>query len=605
MGNFDMGKSIKRWEVGRGGVLVAGMFLTLMCGVVDWCIGTTFRAMSDWMLYTVNIAATLVLSLPAIFARRVWIQLVIMALVDVLWIANIMYCRTYFTAIPPESYLLATNLSDFTASVTDSLRWADISLPLITLVTGAWAYLIPASRPWLPRKTYCYWTAGAVAVVVIGIACRGGFYKSYDKLAQSCYYSTCGVPTYSIAGHIAYSLMSSSHTDNVATQTEIDTWLKEKEQYRPFTQLPDSVTRRRNMVLILLESFESWPIDKSVKGQAITPYLNSLIEHPNTLYAPYVFTQVSSGRSIDAQLLIGSGLLPMLNSVYSMKYPQYDYPSLMKAMKEDRDARSVILSCDKPITWNQEVIARSMGYDSLLHRSSWKLDELIGNPAKLSDGSFLRQSVGKLRENALGIEGKPYLLTFITYSGHNPFKLPDNLKNRALAEAVKGLPERLEDYILMANYTDSQLHTLVDYLQSRPDAAETIIVITGDHEGLAGDRETVRKSPLGRDLVAADQFTPLIVLNSPIGGRINEVIGQVDIYPTLLDLLGLGGYSWKGVGENILMPRKTPAAISSMTGKMLGDTTSSTPGARHNLETARRVSDMIISSGYSLQKTSK
>ena len=52
---------------------------------------------------------------------------------DLLLICNLMYCRTYFTAIPLDSYLLAGNLSDFKASVVDSMRWYDILLPLSTL----------------------------------------------------------------------------------------------------------------------------------------------------------------------------------------------------------------------------------------------------------------------------------------------------------------------------------------------------------------------------------------------------------------------------------------------------------------------------------------
>ena len=176
------------------------------------------------------------------------------------------------------------------------------------------------------------------------------------------------------------------------------------------------------------------------------------------------------------------------------------------------------------------------------------------------------------------------------------------MKDKGLQQAVSGFPERLADYILMAHYTDSQLHTLIDYLQSRPDADQTLIVITGDHEGLAGDRDAMCRATKEYNLVSPEQFTPFIVLNSPVGGRINEVIGQVDLYPTLLDLLGLNEYSWKGVGENILQPRNTPAAISSMTGKILGDTISAPPAAMHNLKSARRVSDMIISSGYRLTK---
>lgn len=582
----------------RGAVCLGGMFATMMAGVIIWCAATTFRAMSDWMLYAVNILAALLLSLPALLTRRVWLQIVVMSIVDILWIANVMYCRTYFTAIPWDTYFLVGNLRDFTASVTDSLRWGDLALPLITIITAFIAYRTPVRHCWPRRATLLIATAVMALTVWVGLLCRGGFYKSYDSLAQSCYYSTCGVPTYTIAGHLLYNRLGMQGLDTETMHAEIDRWRKDKESVRPFVALSDSVERRRNLVVILLESFESWPLEKRIGGTEITPYINSLLKRQNTLYAPRMLTQVGSGRSIDAQLLLGSGMLPMLNSVYSMKYPQYPYPSLMKAMHSDRASRNIILSCDKPITWNQEVIARSMGYDSLLHRSSWRQDEMIGSPAKLSDGSFLKQSVGKLKKGELGIDGHPFMLTFITYSGHNPFRLPDGLKDPALAASLTDYPERLADYILMAHYTDSQLHTLVDYLQGRPDADETLILITGDHEGLAGDRLELLKSGQGAAILSPSQHTPFILLNSPVGGRIEETIGQIDMYPTLLTLLGLEDYPWKGQGENILAKRAVPAAISSTSGLIEGDTVAAGRAALENLRQARRISDMIISSGY-------
>lgn len=553
--------------------------------------------MSDWMLYAVNILATLLLSLPSILSRRVWPQILVMCLVDLLWIANVMYCRTYFTAIPWETYFLVGNLSDFTSSVTDSMRWGDLALPLITIATAAVAYRIPARNPWPRRLPVVLATAVTAVVVWIGLICRGGFYTAYDKMAQSCYYSTCGVPTYTIAGHLIYNSMNTASIDTETARRDIERWAAEKEETRPFTPLPDSVPRRRNAVIIMLESFESWPLEKRVGGVEITPYLNSLISRPTTLYAPNMLTQVGAGRSIDAQLLLGCGMLPMINSVYSMKYPQYDYPSLMKAMKRLHGSRNIILTCDKPITWNQEVIARAMGYDSLLQRSSWRQDELIGNPAKLSDGSFMRQSVEKLKAGSLGIDGKPFLLTFVTYSGHNPFRLPDHLKDPALAKATSGFPERLADYILMAHYTDSTLKTLIEYLSSRSDADDTLIVITGDHEGLAGDRDALRESAAGRTLVADAQYTPFIVLNSPVAGRREETMGQIDMYPTLLSMLGLEAYEWKGMGQNILSQPRVAVAISSMTGRIAGDTTAVAPAAMRNLREARRISDLKISTG--------
>ncbi|MDE7180686.1 MAG: LTA synthase family protein [Muribaculaceae bacterium] len=585
----------------RGWICLIGMFVTLITGVVIWCASTTFRAMSDWMLYADNLLAALILSLPAILCRRVWVQLVMMVLVDIVWIANIMYCRTYFTGIPWESYFMVTNLLDFTASVRDAMRWEDIALPLVTMITGAWAYLTPASRKWPGRWLVVALTAAMAVVVWIGLLCRGGFYASYDKFAQSCYYSTCGLPTYTVVGHLAYNNMTTSKTDINLCKKKVLEWELQKEYSRPFVALSDTVARRKNLVILLLESFESWPLGATLPtgdGEVeITPYINSLLARPSTLYAPRMLTQVGAGRSIDAQLLLGCGMLPMLNSVYSMKAPDYDYPSLMKAMKQLKGGRSVLFTCDKPITWNQSVIGHAMGYDSLLFRDSWKMDELIGNPAKLSDGSFLRQCVEKLKAGSVLHGDEPFIMTFVTYSGHNPFRLPENFKDPRLKDAVKEMPEVLSDYIQMAHYTDSQLHTLIDYIQSRPDAAETVVLITGDHEGLASYRDDVRKDKKGAQLVDAGQHTPFILLNSPVGGRIDEVMGQIDVYPTLLSILGLEEYSWKGMGQNILAQPRAAVAISSMTGTVEGDTARISPDAMKNIRQARRVSDMKISNG--------
>ena len=43
----------------------------------------------------------------------------------------------------------------------------------------------------------------------------------------------------------------------------------------------------------------------------------------------------------------------------------------------------------------------------------------------------------------------------------------------------------------------------------------------------------------------------------------NEVMGQIDMYPTLLNLLQLDDYYWTGLGESILNPNKKGFAIGS------------------------------------------
>ncbi|MDE5922231.1 MAG: LTA synthase family protein, partial [Muribaculum sp.] len=535
---------------GRLSVLVAAAFLKLILFDVVWCTGTTFRAMSDIGLYLNALLGALVLALTYVLSRRFWIAVTILFLADGVLVANLMYCRTYFTAIPLDSYLLAGNLSDFTASVVDSMRWLDILIPLTSV--AAWIIGRRMPRRFPPRYTLRYLACLLVAALLAAIAamCRGGFKAHYSRLQESCYYTTCTTPIYTVGGSIMYDILSgNSRSLDDAARARIDSWMQQKESCRPHRALPDSIPSRDNLVIILCESLESWVIDRNIDGVEITPVIDSLIaDTASTLYAPNVLTQVAAGRSIDCQLLINAGMLPMQSSVYSMRYPQNRYYTLNQALAEKNGARSYILSCDKPIVWNQEPIARAFGIDTLLTRSSWRNDELVGNPAKLSDGSFMRQAVEKMQAAEIWPEGENAFIQFVTYSGHNPFRLPENLRTVAFSDRF---PERMRDYMMMARYTDSAIGTLLSYLRSRPDYDRTLIVITGDHEGLAMDRAAILDNPDARGIVSPGQYTPLIIVNSPVGGRYDAVLGQADIYPTLLNLMKLDSYRWKGMGTSI------------------------------------------------------
>ena len=123
-----------------------------------------------------------------------------------------------------------------------------------------------------------------------------------------------------------------------------------------------------------------------------------------------------------------------------------------------------------------------------------------------------------------------------------------------------------------------------------------MIVITGDHEGIGADRASFVKDKEVARWLSPNQFTPFLVLNSPVTMRYEGVLGQVDMYPTLLDLLGLRSYHWHGMGRSILDLGKLPYAISP-TMDIIG--TDSIPEAelRHARE-IYSISDLIICSDY-------
>lgn len=552
-----------------------------------WCWQTTFSPFSTPELYVNTLLATLICLLPYGGFRRNGLQLIVMFLLDFLLIINLMYCRTYNTFVPLESYNLASNLADFTSSVYDSFYCIDVILPLSTLFC-----LIL----WRKRKTgqlsetmHSAYFAPLLLILLVstGIAlAKGGFKKAYASL-QSANYYTCGTPMYTVFGSLLYDALHQQEVFTPEIRQKIAQWYQQHPAYQP---LPDSIPRRTNVVIILCESLESWVLERTMEGKEITPCLNRLLRQPATLYAPRVLTQVKGGRSIDGQLLLNAGMLPMENGTYSMLYPDNTYFTLTKALKEKHHSRGYLLTVDKKITWNQSVVAEQFGIDTLLSKPCFELDERVGSRKKLGDVSFFRQCVEKLKNGEIWPEGEPAYFQCVTYSGHNPFVLPKKLQRISFTGKY---PQKMKDYMITANYTDYAISQFIDYLKTRSDYDRTLIVITGDHEGLAADRAPLCASAAGHGIVSDKPFTPFIVVNSPVAMRYEAVMGQVDMYSTLLNLMRLDDYPWKGMGQSILDPGKAPFAVGSQM-NIEGDITGVAKEEIRRQEEAYAVADWMI-----------
>lgn len=542
-------------------VFAVGIFLTLVAFDVIWCMDTTFASFSFFETYATKIIATLALAGVYALTRCRWAQIVVMALLDVLLVANLMYFRTYYSAIPASSYLEAGNLADFKASVTDSLRWADIVLPLITIATAVMAFRYKTTKRQPLTAVLKWWAAplAGFALLLTGVnLCKGGFHKSLCSVRQSAYLCSADAPIFSVFGCIWYDITDAAEPITPEKQAEIERWLASQPKHQP----ADSVTEKRsNLLIVFAESLESWVLEKKVDGKEITPCLNRLLKEKSTLYAPNVLTQVKGGRSIDAQLMICSGLLPLMSGTYSSLYYDNTFYTLQKAMRGLKHSRSYLLTIDKVSTWNQGAVARSFGTDTIISYHDFKMTEAFGTHKRIGDASFFQQCREKIERGEVWKPGESVYMQFVTYSGHAPFKLPDHLRTITFPASI---PEKAADYMTTAHYTDKAIGDFVAYLKTLPQYKETIVVIVGDHEGLASYRQELVGNPACRGLVSDKQLTPFIVLNSPVGMRYDKFMGQIDIYPTLLNLMQLDAYRWHGLGQSILDPRKQGVAVGSV-----------------------------------------
>lgn len=572
------------WLISLASILLFDLF---------WMFQTTFRAFGYLPFWPILFLNATIMTLPSLFSRNgIW-NLFVLLIADTLFISNLMYCNTYYNAIPLQSYFIAGNLSDFGASVADSFRWYYVFLPILSLLAFI-IYSLLKFRNCIKPSLLPYSGLILVLFLLTWVADLpfGGSFARIGMMKDNAYEASSVSTVYSIPGFLAYDLHKSTMGITQKEEKEVGEWLK---FHRQLTEkLSEDSTcqnfqNRKNLILILCESLESWPIGKIVEGKEITPELNRLIADSATFFAPNVVSQVGPGRSIDGQLLILAGMLPMKNNVYAYETEGNQFYTLPKALKM-RGTHSYLISCDKPYVWNQTRVARAFGIDTLIQAADFYNDEPVGGHKRLSDGGLMKQSIEKMRKGELWPEGEPGFLIWVTYSGHNPFKLPDKLRRISFEGDY---PEIIRNYMTTANYTDHAIGMLIDYLRSRSDWEETMVVITGDHEGLASYRNEAIQNPATANIVDPGQHTPLIIINSPLAERYEGEMGEVDIYSTLLDLMKLSDYEWKGMGLSVVNPGFPGVAIGS-TGNIEGNINEVPAEILDHLVKARDISDIIL-----------
>lgn len=555
-----------------------------------WCSESgNFSVFYHPAAYLCKLFIALLFALPAALNAPRSVGLVLCAAFDTLLTANLLYFRTYFTAIPLESYLLAGNLRDFLPAVGSSLHLSDLLLPLTTFGAAVVLRLTPRRRV-SSRTRRRMFTALLVAGLLpyLCMLYYGGFRKSYEHLLAGHRSHVCAVPEFTVLGTLCYDALRERVRFSPVLRQQVEAFLAD----RPTEPVP-IFEPHGSVVVLLLESFESWLLEREAAGIEITPHLNGFLREEGTIYAPHVLTQVKGGRSIDAQLLLTAGLLPIDNGCYSTVCPESTYPSLVEALREKHPG---LFACaftpDNPTVWNQQVVARRLGFDRLIARPDLRPNG-VATGKRMDDEELFERCLASL--DTLAASGRRHLyVQCITYSGHAPFRLPDPIRPREFEELR---PEKLRDYLTAARYTDAAVGEFIARLRRMPVFSDALIVITGDHEGLAAARPGLVASSAGSGLVAERQFTPLLVLNAPLTLRYEPVLGQVDIYPTLCDLLGVNDYFWPGLGHSILRRTMPPAAADPHL-RIVGDTSRLTAAQAERLRAAWGLSDRIIRSDY-------
>ncbi len=314
-----------------------------------------------------------------------------------------------------------------------------------------------------------------------------------------------------------------------------------------------------HIIIYQLESVANWPL---LLDPSPMPFLKKLIS--SNVSVDKFFG--NGCITINAEFSSLCSFLPEASGPLSDLYSQNDYYCLPEYLQKNLGYQTSIHHANDSSFWNRKVLAPSFGFEDLYFMNEYNLRQ--------NDRDVLLDVVDKIKKS-----DKPtfsYVIGFTTHGPHNqafidfnfynndllitPYydKLPDFVKTSDQDE------QTLRNYLGFLRAADEGIEDLFDELQKNNLLRNTIVVIYGDHRYY---------NFFGSDKLQNFYYynqIPLMIF-SPNSGqvKINKIASQIDIAPTILDLLGQPKEEWPSnfIGQSIFSPTHYDYAINKCLGQ--------------------------------------
>lgn len=578
----------------KGFYILAAVLIIVMLSIVSITITRSmFGSFSNQPLTKIffnHLADAILLLAPCwVIKRRRTYTFIILWLVAVWSFAQLLYYPTYRDVMPFSSFLLVKNVS---GTLIKSTLGAITKKSLMVLLMPL---LLHAYHWWLKRHSYSeatqpakrhWWlfAASIAAFIVLRLIITTSIYLSnrqnYENLhdAFASRYTKFGGRHLNYIMHngvMSYAIFSFINSIDTGVSDE-DRQLAENFVKNNCPTYSDNNYKtsieRPNLIFIMVESLNAWAVNLDIDGQPVTPTLNALAADSTNIVCLNVISQAKNGRSSDGKFMYQTGLLPMLDRSVAMEYSNRTFPSIVKALKQ-RGYKAVEICGDEPSLWNVENMSVAYGFDELYHQPELKA-ELEAYDYKID--KVVMEYAAKYLPNI----GKSFMAQIFTGVMHSPYDY--NFEPATWISVSKQYTPAVRNYLEKTHYFDQQLGIFLENLRRSRLYDNSVIVIASDHS------EPVDDDPNGRPSLSKNgNECVFIVINSSHGKQINGPVGQIDIYPTLLDVIDLNDYPWKGLGHSLLRNNICSAAEST-------DDTFGTSQLLKQQQEAWTVSDILI-----------
>nr|WP_320038359.1 LTA synthase family protein [uncultured Bacteroides sp.] len=517
-----------------------------------------YYALYSFKIYFIYFFMGLLLSLPILTKIGKWITFIFLIALTILCYSNLLYYRAFGDIIPISSYFIVGNLHGFEKSLIpiihplDTLFLFPIIIYIINIIYSRKIIINKKDRLKISILSFSF-----LIIVSPFIFTKNIFQDQCKDIGD--------VKKYGLIPRVGYKIYRNIKISSDLTSEDkalITNYIQAKK-----IKYSHSNPLQKNIILILVESLESWPLSQKIDNQEITPNINIYLKETkkdSIIFFSKVRTQVRGGRSSDAQVLFNTGLLPIKEGAACFQYAFNIYPNLAKELKRHNIFKKATTmmgySSDE---WNQKEFNSTLGFDDLIYQKDYSNSFLIWGG--VNDKSFLLESVYKMSRLP-----QPFYAQLITLSSHSPFQIPESCKELKINK--KQFNNTFTDYIHSIHYVDKAVGKFIAKLKKLKLYDKSIIVITGDHNTGQPMELSEWEQNYAATLCGKKAYIPFIVLNAPLSFRYDDEVDQVDLYPTMLDIMGVNA-KWRGLGQSVLSKNykeilnKRDKAIQNSNGK--------------------------------------
>ncbi|MER2457769.1 LTA synthase family protein [Bacillus subtilis] len=339
----------------------------------------------------------------------------------------------------------------------------------------------------------------------------------------------------------------------------------------------------RNVILVSLESTQSFVINEKLNGEEITPFLNDFIKQSYNFNN--VYHQTGQGKTSDSEFIVDNSLYPLGRGAVFFTNAGNQYMAAPEILKNS-GYYSAVLHANNKSFWNRDLMYDSFGYDSFFDINSYDVTDENSVGWGLKDKEFFEQS-SELIKNL----PQPFYSRLITLTNHFPFDLDEEDQ---LIDEYDSSSQTLNKYFPTVRYQDEALKRFIEKLKEDWLYDNSVIVLYGDHYGISENHNEAMGEFLGKEITPFEevqlQKVPLVIHIPGITDKkpqtIETVGGQIDIRPTLMNLLGIDTKDQIQFGNDLLSDEKLDFTVLR-DGSFITDQVVYTDGACYDKETGK------------------